>query len=151
LGEAVNRGGLHGLEDPRYVVVDSSVVFKWFCSEDESSIDEALALFADHLARRVMLVAPAHMPAEVLNALALRPHVTSKQLTTAAEALAESELIYPAWDRELLCEAAAIARKHKLTIYDALFPALAIQLGGELVSADRAHRRVSECSVRLWP
>jgi len=136
---------------PRYVVVDSSVAFKWFCSDDESSVDEALALFADHLSGRITLIAPAHLPAEVLNALGCRPKVTSTQLVTAAEGLAESELLYPAWDRDLLCEAAVLARKHKLTIYDALFPALAIQLGCELVTADRAHARLKECAVRLLP
>jgi len=135
--------------EPRYVVVDSSIAFKWFCSEDESSVNEALALFADHLAGRVTLVAPAHLPAEVLNALGCRPKVTSAQLVTAAEGLAESELVYPAWDRDLLGEAAALARKHNLTIYDALFPALAIMLGCELVTADRAQARAKECSVRL--
>lgn len=135
--------------DARYVVVDSSVAFKWFCSDDESSVDEALALFADHISGRVTLVAPAHLPAEVLNALGRRSKVTSAQLATAAEGLAESELVYPAWDRDLLIEAAVLARKHKLPIYDALFPALAVQLGCELVTADRAQARLRECTVRL--
>lgn len=136
-------------EEPRYVVIDSSVVFKWFCSEDEGSVPEALALFTDHLSGRVTLVAPAHLPAEVLSALGRRPKVTSAQLVTAAEGVAESEIFYPAWERELLAEAAVLSRKHRLTIYDALFPALAMQLGCELVTADRAHARLSECHVRL--
>lgn len=141
----------HPAGDQRYVVVDSSVVFKWFCSEDESSVDEALALYRDHLSGRVTLIAPAHLPAEVLNALACRTKVTAAELVTAAEGLAESELVHPAWDRDLLSEAAEIARRHKLTFYDALFPALAIQLGCTLVTADRAQARVKGCPVRLLP
>lgn len=131
------------------VCVDSSVAFKWFCSEDESSLPEALALFADHAAGRLTLVAPAHLPAEVLNALGCRQGVTAEQLAVAAEGLAESEIVFPAWDAELLADAARLARKHRLTIYDALFPALATMLQCELVTADRAQARVHDCAIRL--
>lgn len=131
------------------VCVDSSVAFKWFCSDEESSVDAAVELFTDHAAGRLTLVAPAHLPAEVLNALACRPRVNAERLATAAEGLAESEIVFPAWDSSLLADAAHLARAHRLTIYDALFPALAIQLQCELVTADRAQTRVRECAVRL--
>jgi len=84
-----------------------------------------------------------------LSALGCRSTVSSAQLVIAAEGLTESELVYPAWDRDLSSEAAVLARRHELTVNDALFPALAIQLGCELVTADRAHARVNECTVRL--
>jgi predicted nucleic acid-binding protein len=132
-----------------FICVDSSVVFKWFCSEDEASVEEALALFADHIEGRVALVAPAHLPAEVLNALNNRRGLSSADVTAAAEALAESEIVYPAWDPDLLADAVVLARRHKLTVNDALFPALAVQLDCELVTADRAQARVGECPVRL--
>lgn len=131
------------------VCVDSSVAFKWFCSEDEPSVDEAIGLLADHAAGRLTLVAPAHLPAEVLNALACRPRMNAEGLATAAEGLAESEVLFPAWDVALLADAARLARAHRLTVYDALFPALAIQLQCELVTADRAQARVRDCAVRL--
>ena len=133
----------------RYVCVDSSVVFKWFCSEDEDAVDAALALFEEHRMGRILLVAPPHLPAEVLNALARRERVTSADLALAAEALAESGIVYPAWDTELLVGATGLAREHRMTVYDALFPALAMGLECELVTADRAHARVRECGVRV--
>jgi predicted nucleic acid-binding protein len=132
-----------------YVVVDSSVVFKWFASDAETSVGEAIALFEDHAAACIKLAAPAHMPAEVLNALACRPGLAAEDLVTAAEGLAEGELLYPAWDVELLGDAAKLAGEYRLTFYDALFPALAARLGCELVTADRAQARVSVCRVRL--
>lgn len=131
------------------VCVDSSVAFKWFCADEESSVGQALSLFTDHAAGRLTLVAPAHLPAEVLNALACRREVHAEQLALAAEALAESEIVFPAWDSTLLSDAARLARKHRLTIYDALFPALAAMLECELVTADRAQARVRDCAVRL--
>jgi predicted nucleic acid-binding protein len=129
--------------------VDSSVAFKWFCSDDEYAVGEALALFSDHAEGHLTLVAPAHMPAEVLNALATRPKMNAVRLALAADGLAESEIVFPAWDGSLLADAARLARAHRMTIYDALFPALAIALECELITADRAQARVKECAVRL--
>jgi len=132
-----------------YLCVDSSVAFKWFCSEQETSVAEALELFHDHITGSVQLVAPAHLPAEVLSALERRSGITTEHLVTASQALAESEIAYPAWDAPLLEAAAVLARKHGLTFYDALFPALAAELGCGLVTADRAQARASECPIRL--
>ncbi len=133
----------------RYVCVDSSVVFKWFCGEDEDALEAALALFEEHRVGEILLVAPPHLPAEVLNALARRNSVSTADLATAAEGLAESGIVYPAWDAELLASATVIARQHRLTLYDALFPALAMGLECELVTAERAHARVPECAVTV--
>lgn len=131
------------------ICVDSSIAFKWFCSDDEPSVDEALALFAEHRAGRVTLVAPAHLPAEVLNALAMSKRATGEQLAVAAEGLAAAEIVYPAWDESLLATACRLGRGHRMTVYCALFPALAVELGCELVTADRAQARVHDCPVRL--
>lgn len=131
------------------VCVDSSVAFKWFCSDDEPAVEDALALFAEHQAGRLTLVAPAHLPAEVLNALAMSRRTTGEQLAVAAEGLGAAEIVYPAWDESLLADACRIAADHRMTVHDALFPALAVQLGCELVTADRAQARVRDCPVRL--
>jgi predicted nucleic acid-binding protein len=129
--------------------VDSSVVFKWFCADDESSVERALALLQEHIDGHVVLIAPAHMPAEVLNAFERRRAVSDDQLQTIAQTLAESEILYPAWDPTLLSRAAAIARSNGLTVYGALFVALAALFECELVTADRAQARMTECTVRL--
>lgn len=133
----------------RYVCVDSSVAFKWFCSEREASVDEALSLLSEHVDGSVTLVAPAHMPAEVLNALHHRPSVTAEELATAAEGLAGTEIVYPEWDAELLSTAARLAAVHGIAIHDALFPALAELLGCELVTADRAQASACPKGARV--
>lgn len=138
-----------GICSPRYVCVDSSVVFKWFSAADESSVELALALLEEHIAGHIVLIAPAHMPAEVLNALERRGTVSDDQLQTIAQTLADSEILYPAWDTTLLSQAAAVARSHRLTVYDALFVALATFFECELVTADHAQARATECAVRL--
>jgi predicted nucleic acid-binding protein len=131
------------------ICIDSSVAFKWFCTEDESGIDHALTLLRDHQNGQITLVAPAHLPAEVMNALACRNSISSEALLLAATGLARSELVYSAWDEGLLLQAASLSDRHGLTFYDALFPALAVLLECPLVTADRALARVDDCDVTL--
>lgn len=129
-------------------VVDSSVVFKWFSPEGESHVDAALGLLSGHSSGALVLAAPAHMPAEVLNGLRYA-ELDAKVLRTAIEGLTEAEIVTVPLDEELLSAALDLAEAHGLTIHDALFPALAISLGCELVTADRTQARVNECPVRL--
>jgi predicted nucleic acid-binding protein len=137
-----------GDEVGRPVVVDSSVVFKWFCDLDESSVQDALRLFEQHASGEVRLVAPAHLPAEVLNGLLSR-NVPLTELKGAAIGLTDAEIAYSDWNAELVGSAVELAKRRRLTLNDALFPALALQLDCELVTADRAQARVRECRVRL--
>jgi len=129
------------------VCIDSSVAFKWFCSTDETSVDEALRLLARHQDGDLIIAAPPHMPAEVLNGLHHR--LGTEEVGRLSLALGQMEIYYYAWSSDLLAQAAELATRHKLTIHDALFPALAVLLDCELVTADRAQARVTECPVRL--
>jgi predicted nucleic acid-binding protein len=134
--------------DALVFVVDSSVAYKWFNADRESGVAEALALLRRHVEARALLAAPAHLPAEVFNGLRYS-NLDHESISLAAEALDEIELVYFPVSASLLKCALDIAISHDLTINDALFPALAIQLNCELVTADRAHARVQECPVRL--
>ena len=58
--------------DAPLVVVDASVVVKWFVSEDESGVAEAAALLADHAAGHLRLVAPALLAHELMGVLVRR-------------------------------------------------------------------------------
>jgi predicted nucleic acid-binding protein len=89
-----------------------------------------------------------HLVAEVVNALRYSP-LGSDALRTAAEGLLESGLALVGPDVELMTSAIVIALAHDLTIHDALFAALAADLGCELVTADRRQARVTQCPVRL--
>jgi len=129
-------------------VVDSSVAYKWFNADNESSVSEALTLLRKHVDAEALLTAPAHLPAEVFNGLRYSK-LDHQSLSLAAEALDEMELIYFPLSASLLKHALEMALAYDLTIHDALFPALAVQLDCELVTADRAHARVQECPVRL--
>lgn len=61
------------------ICVDASVAFKWLVPFDEERVELALALLADHLARREELVAPPLIWGEIANSLHQR--VRNERLT----------------------------------------------------------------------
>lgn len=130
------------------LVIDSSVAYKWFNAEGESHVDVALELLSKHSCGAITLAAPAHMPSEVINGLRYA-RIEVEYLRRAAKALMGVEIVTVPLDAELLAAALDLALAHDLTIHDALFPALAIRLNCELVTADRAQARVTECPVTL--
>lgn len=129
------------------LVVDSSVAVKWFVSESELHVEEALALFRRQLSGEVVLAAPDLLLLEVSNALRSRgvPETGQKDV---ARALGKSRL---ALERvEALHEAAvSISIDCGLSVYDATFAALAQRLGVKLVTADRRLAESGACPVVL--
>jgi len=132
---------------PRAVVVDASVMVALIRGEESD-----LRLAADWADEEAMLLAPLHFRAEVANAL-----LRSARLPAAEVALAAGELdrsgIDPA-DRGLpgLLEAIDLADRHGLTVYDALYLQLAIDVDGELATLDGQLRRAAIAEeVRLTP
>lgn len=133
---------------PQLLVVDSSVAVKWFKSEDERAVEAALDILWGYQAGVSSIFVPGHFAAEVLNALRYS-RLSLDQVAQAAAALEGFDLATIPLKLVLTERAVALARAYDLTINDALFPALAILLDAELVTADRAQARVTECRVRL--
>jgi predicted nucleic acid-binding protein len=132
----------------RIVVVDSSVAVKWFKSEGERSLAQAWELLEAHREGALTLAVPGHFPAEVLNGLQYA-RLALDDVRAAATAIARTDLVAVPLSRRVTESAVALAQAHRLTVNDALFPALAMLLDCELVTADRAQARVTECPVRL--
>ena len=135
------------MADTPRVVVDSSVAVKWLLEDAESDVAAALRLLDDHIARRVVLTAPSSMLAEVLNALRSRG-VSPDNLSAAASILLRLHIELVAVE-SLLMEAAAIAPRCGLTVYDALLAALATELHCELVTADERLATSGACTIWL--
>ncbi len=119
------------------VLVDTSVLIKWFHAEGESELEAARALRAAH----VDGVVDAHMLDlafyEVGNVLtsALRwPAVAvADQLDDLLAILGPPLVMTSVWLRR----AATLAHRHALSFYDASWAAAAAELRIPLVSADR--------------
>lgn len=130
------------------IVIDSSVAVKWFTVIDETNVEEAFELLAQHRSREIELTAPSHLRLEVLNAL-WRRQTDETDLLSAARSLDLAELSWHEVDHALARHAISIAATYRLTIYDAVFAALANKLDCELVTADRALAASGACAARL--
>lgn len=129
------------------LVVDSSVAVKWYVSEAEAHTAEALDLLGAHRTREAVIAAPSHLLLEVLNALKHRG-LAEFELARAADALIGTEIeLHPV--ESLVRAATVLASRHSLTLYDAAFAALALELDAKLVTADRRLAESGACRARL--
>lgn len=117
-------------------VVDASVLVKWFVERDEPDRDRALALKEFHASGRCTIYGTELTFLEVLNAIRFGSRATEEHGTRAIAGLDGLYLTIMATDFQLLRKANAIAWAYKITIYDALYVALAEQLGYPLITAD---------------
>ncbi len=123
----------------KVVVLDASVAVKWFLSpKDERLTDEALALYREFLQQKISFLVPDIFWAEVGSAFWKAVRLGRFQKASAQEAiaaLAQCEL--PTFSIASLLERAfLIATTFDRSVYDALYVALAVQSGAELITAD---------------
>lgn len=120
------------------VVSDASVVLKWFHAEGEEEVEPARALLDLYGSQRIAIHVLDLTPYEVGNALLRgRAKIDADRVAVVLDALAEiCPQIVPTPAE--LREAAILAERHDLTIYDAAYAAVAQSRGAELATLDRA-------------
>jgi len=131
----------------RPLVVDSSIALKWLKPQGEERVAAAEALLDEHQSGGIVLHAPGHLLLEVMNALWSHRAPTA-QVTHAIRLLRRLHIVFVEPDDDLLASAAAVAVEHRITPYDAMFAALALRLGCELVTDDRKLAASGACSIR---
>ena len=122
-------------------VLDASVIVKWFLHHQETDRDKALALRDMHVVGRTKIHIPGLALLEVLNAIRFNSKADEEDGATALEALQNLQLEINSGDIDVLQKSNAIAWSYKITIYDALYVALAEQIGYPLITADEAMRK----------
>ena len=134
-----------------YVVVDSSVAYKWLDSSGEEGVESANALLLEHISGSIALAAPSILHVELANALRSSPHVDEEQTLALVEELDDLHIALAKPTSNRLETAVRFSYRHDISVCDALFLALAAELQCPLVTADRrAFARVdSDVEIRL--
>ena len=115
------------------LVLDASAVVKWFVEEDESR--EMRRIRDLYLSGRVAIYVPSLLFVELANALRYVSGLTSTDVANALEALRTLRLNIVS-DLEILDKAIEIAFSYDVTVYDAIYVALARATGSRLVTYD---------------
>ena len=116
------------------VVVDASVVVKWFVEEEQTK--EALEIRDGHIEGKVKIIAPELMPFEVLNALHYKRLFKTAELAEISDALEAYSFELRPLRGEYARLTLEVAEESRLTVYDAAYIALAEIEGAELITAD---------------
>jgi predicted nucleic acid-binding protein len=119
------------------IVVDTSVLIKWFKTRDEELLNEAKQLLEEIERRRVEVHVPALLLYEVGNILLLKTRLGLSALEAALDGLESLPFVVAPPATPLLKRAVSLGRQLSLTFYDASFLALAVELDCPLVTADR--------------
>lgn len=114
-------------------VIDASVIFKWFSNEENS--DKAVNLMKEQIEEKTLLIVPDFAILEVLNAL--RYKKDSKEISNANRDLWDIQLKKERLNPQLLDKSIDLALKYNITVYDALYVAIAQFHGAPLISADK--------------
>jgi predicted nucleic acid-binding protein len=118
------------------VVIDTSVVFKWFVAYGETGLDEAWELLEEHRRGEGVLVAPALVLAEVANLLRVSG-ISDDDAHALFDEYERAHVVHFDMTATRVRSALKLGLAHRITVFDATFLALAQELDCPLVTADR--------------
>jgi len=117
-------------------VIDASVVIKWFSDLNENDLDKANLIRNDYLNKKIYLIAPDILIAEISNALSYNPNFDYDKTSKAIESLYLLDIKFIRISRKLIEESVILRYEKNITIYDALYLSLSKLLKIQLITAD---------------
>ena len=128
-----------------YVVLDASIAIKWFSSINEEHVENALAIQEKQVSGEINIIVPDLFFFEVLNAFITKSQFSAEDILIIKDALFKMslEIKYP--DDTMLTDSSKIAFEQDLTIYDALYIAVAKSCDAILYTEDK---KILSCSKK---
>jgi predicted nucleic acid-binding protein len=131
------------------LILDTSVVLKWFREKGEADVAEARKLREAFLRRRCALGAPDLLLMEVANALTAGHRASPTEVSETIKTILEIGLQLFELQFASLEKAIELASTYRVAVYDSYFLAVAIESGGLLVTADEAFLRKIKSHVSI--
>lgn len=134
------------------MVVDASVAAKWVLREPGR--EQSLRLLNDYESAAVQLIAPSLLPIEIASVLTKRQRRNELSPVQVREAFRMFEIRCPMLTdvREHIASAMELSALHRLSVYDCVYLAMALERGCDLITADRKFYEATSqayASVRL--
>ena len=129
----------------KLLVLDASVVVKWFSKEENS--EKAIELRDKFVNREVFIVCPDLVLYEVANALRYNKNLDEDDIREAIESIYDMEIDIIVPTKEVMARAIKFAKKFNITVYDAVYVSLADILNAKLITADET--LVKACRKRF--
>jgi len=131
------------VDEKRKVVIDASVVIKWFVKEKDR--ERALMLREKHVKGGTLLSAPCLLAYEVCNALRHNPDFIEEDVKKAVKSLFELHIEFAPPTIDNMNLAVENAFRHGITAYDASYLSLAETENCPFVTADeKLYERLKE-------
>lgn len=122
------------MEEGEIVVLDASVVIKWFSEEEHT--ERALRIRSWYVDNLISVYVPDLLVYELSNALRYNPDFDVVDAQRAVTSLYDMDLEIVTPSRSLADSSIKIADENDLTVYDSTYVALAKALDAEVITAD---------------
>jgi predicted nucleic acid-binding protein len=116
------------------LVLDASVIVKWFKEEINSNI--ALKIRDEFYKGRHEIIVPDLLLYEISNALRYDKKFNQNLIEKALRSLFEMDIVITIPSEDLISDAVKLALKMNITVYDAIYISLANQVDGIFITAD---------------
>jgi predicted nucleic acid-binding protein len=117
------------------IVVDASVIAKWFIEEEDS--EKAAKIRNQFIEGQMELISPNLLHYEVLNALKYSKLFSNEELTSAVTSLENYGIIQVPLNGEYAQKVIIMSLENEISIYDAAYIGLAEILNIKIYTADR--------------
>ena len=116
------------------VVLDTSVIIKWFVQEEDT--DEALVWRDKHLEGKEIILVPSLLFYEVANVLRYNLNLPQEKIFEIIDLLFDVELQVEEVNRSLILQSIELARNKNISVYDAVYIILAQKWNCDFITAD---------------
>ena len=136
--ETVEEEIIHKIkEQPKTLVIDSSVFIKWFSKDNEEDLDNALSILNSLIDNNIVIACPELAIYELANVLYFKPGFEIKKTKTAIEKFLDLGIEFIRLYKKLILIANEIRYDLGITFYDSSYIAVAKFFNLRFITADK--------------
>ncbi len=131
------------------IVIDASIVVKWFLSDKENGVKEATQIYSLLQKNKIDVYAPSFLLIELANVLLQKKHLSAQVVAQVMQKLQTSGIHFIDFEVNETQDLVSLAFEHTLTSYDCLYLLLATHKKIPLLTTDKQLLKVQNSSISL--